>query len=86
MSALMWMLLGGGWLLALVAWLAARRNARRLAELTRMYWEVKYDCGELKAQLRLLAPEPPGAAPPPARAPVQGFVALSDVKRKPSTP
>ncbi len=81
MSPLLWLLIATGWLLALMAWMSARRLSRRLAELTKMYWELKYDVGELKARLRAPAPGDTDA-PPPTRAPVQGFVALSDVKRK----
>jgi hypothetical protein len=84
MHPFVWVLVGTGWLLALAAWMLARRQSRRLAELTKMYWEVKYECGELKARLRALAPDATDASPSasPARPP-QGFVALSDVKRKP---
>ena len=84
MSPLLWLLVSTGWLLALVAWMTTRRQSRRLAELTKMYWEVKYDCGELKARLRTLAPDAVDAPASPASpgAPPQGFVALSDVRRK----
>lgn len=84
MPPLAWLLVGSGWLLALVAWLMARRLSRRLAELTKMYWEVKYDCGELKARLRALDSPSLDGNPAPAapRAPMEGFVALSDIKRK----
>jgi hypothetical protein len=79
---LLWLFLAAGWLLALMAWMSARRVSRRSAELTTMYWELKYEVGEMKARLRALAPEDADAAQPSPRAPVQGFVALSDVKRK----
>lgn len=82
MTPVLWLFVVTGWLFALVAWLTARRLSHRLAELTKMYWEVKYDCGELKARLRTLAPDDAGAPPSPPRAPVQGFVALTDIKKK----
>jgi hypothetical protein len=84
MPPLLWVFVGAGWLLAVAAWLLARRLSRRLAELTKMYWEVKYDLGELKARLKILAPDP-GEPPPQApgvSAPMQGFVALSDIRGK----
>ncbi len=81
MSPLLWLLVVTGWLIALVAWMLARRLSRRLAELTKMYWELKYDVGEMKARLRALAPDDTNP-PPPSRAPVQGFVALTDVKKR----
>lgn len=82
MHPVMWLVVAAGWLLALVAWLMVRRLSRRVSELTKMYWEVKYDVGELKARLRTLAPNDPQAPAPSSPAPLQGFVALSDVKRK----
>ena len=36
---------------AVAALLKARRNAREVAELTAMYWQLKFDHGELKARL-----------------------------------
>ena len=62
--------------IALAAWLQARRSARQLARLTEMYWQLKYEHGELKAALTP-PPEPPS---PPATA----FVPLGSVKRGPS--
>jgi len=82
MSAVVWLLLVSGWLLALIAWMSARRLSRRLAELTKMYWELKYDVGEMKARLRALPLEGTDTPPSTSAAPMQGFVALSDVKRK----
>lgn len=84
MSLLLWGLAVSGWLLAVVAWQTARRTSRRLAELTTMYWELKYEAGETKSRLRALAPDAADTPPaPPRAAPSQGFVALSDIKRKP---
>ena len=58
---------------ALVALMTARRTARQLASLTEMYWQLKYDHGELKAKV---APSPVEAA-----APKQTFVPLTDLRR-----
>jgi len=64
-------------LLALVVALAAlgyaRRTARQLAQITEMYWQLKFDHGELKARV-----DPPA---PPAPEPKQTFVPLSSIKK-----
>lgn len=61
-------------LVAVVALAQARRVSRQLAQLTEMYWALKYAHGELKATVA--PPEPP----PPA-APASAFVPLTAVKR-----
>jgi hypothetical protein len=58
---------------ALVALGYARRTARQLAQITEMYWQLKFDHGELKARV-----DPPA---PPAPAPKQTFVPLSSIKK-----
>jgi len=60
-------------IVALVALFLVRQQSRKLAQVTEMYWQLRYDHGELKASL---APESP-AAPPP----VSGFVPLASIKR-----
>ena len=60
--------------IASVALIVARRAARQSAHLTEMYWQLKYDHGEMKA--KVFPPEP---VPPPAPS---GFVPLGEVKRK----
>jgi hypothetical protein len=64
--------------LAAASWVVARRAARRAAQLSDMYWQLRYDHGELKARLDALAPR---ADQPPRTAPGTQFVALTDVKR-----
>jgi hypothetical protein len=61
-------------IVALVALALVRRLSRRLQQLTEMYWQLRYDHGELKASL---APEAPAPPPPP----VSGFVPLASIKR-----
>jgi hypothetical protein len=70
----------GAWILALVALVVAvvayaqsRRNARQLAQVTEMYWQLKFDHGELKAKL--------DPAAPPAPKPKETFVPLTQLKR-----
>ena len=60
---------------AAVAFVQGRRSARRVTQLTEMYWQLKYDHGELKASVT-----PPTETPPPSAA----FVPLGAIKRKPS--
>jgi hypothetical protein len=60
-------------IVALAAFVQSRRNARQLAELTQMYWGLKFDHGELKAKV-----DPPEAKPPQVQ---QTFVPLSSVKK-----
>jgi hypothetical protein len=76
----LWVVAGSGWLLAFAALASARRVARRLAQLTDQYWELKYEHGELKARVRALAPtaEEIEASRP---APQETFVPLSSVRR-----
>jgi len=62
--------------IALAAFVQARRQARQLARLTEMYWQLKYEHGELKATV---APAPEPAAPP-----ASAFVPLGAVKRSSS--
>ena len=57
---------------ALAALAQARRTARQLAQITEMYWQLKFDHGELKAKV-----DPPAPAPPE---PQQTFVPLSSIK------
>jgi hypothetical protein len=64
-------------LVALVALALVRRQARRLSQLTEMYWQLKYDHGELKATV---SPPAPGDPPPPPTS----FVPLGAVKRSSS--
>lgn len=58
---------------AAAAWLQARRTARQLAELTQMYWQLKFEHGELKAKVA-----PPEPAAPQAKS---SFVPLSSIKK-----
>jgi hypothetical protein len=76
----LWVVAVTGWLVALGALAMARRLSRRLAQLTELYWELKYDHGELKARVKAIAPTPEelAASAPPVQ---QTFVPLSSLKR-----
>jgi hypothetical protein len=76
---LLWIFAALGWLLAFAAYMTARSAARRLKQLTEMYWELKYDHGELKAQVRSLTGQEPRSE---RAAPGQAFVPLGDLRKK----
>ena len=58
---------------AVVAYALSRRTARQLAQITEMYWQLKFDHGELKSKVDPTAPPPPKAQ--------ETFVPLSQLKR-----
>lgn len=60
-------------IVAVAALAYARRTGRQLAQVTEMYWQLKFDHGELKA--KVLPTEP--AAPQPR----QTFVPLASMKK-----
>ncbi len=81
---LLWLIAGASLMVALVAWGQARRTARRLAQLSEMYWELKYQQGELRVRMQRLSGEAPPPPPPPPRTsapeqPADGFVPLSSL-------
>ena len=71
--AALWIVTVVALLVALAALLHSRRTARQLADVTQMYWQLKFDHGELKAKVN--PPEP--AAPEPKST----FVPLTQLKR-----
>ena len=79
--ALLWVITGAALVVAFVAWRQARRTARRLEQLTQMYWELKYQHGELRVQFQRGATPPPDEVPPPATPARDTFVPLSSLKR-----
>jgi hypothetical protein len=78
-----WIIASAALVVAVVSWVRARRAAARLEELSRMYWELKYEQGELRVQVQRLAGDRPIDAPassPPA-GPRSGFVPLTSLRR-----
>ena len=78
-----WFIAGASLVIALVAWSRARRTAKRLAQLSEMYWELKYQQGELRVRVQRMEGEPPSPAtqtPAPAQ-PGESFVPLTSLKR-----
>jgi hypothetical protein len=88
---LLWLVAVGSLVAALLAWRKARATARRLEQLTQLYWELKYQHGELRVRLQRTAgpdagggsgsPEAAGPANVPAAPPSEGFIPLSALKR-----
>ena len=81
---LLWVITSASLVTALVAWSQARRTAKRLEQLSQMYWELKYQHGELRVQLQRATGDlpPPGApAPAPPAAGGQSFIPLTSLKR-----
>jgi hypothetical protein len=79
----LWFMTGASLVVALLAWRQARRTAKRLEQLTQMYWELKYQHGELRAQVQRAndgAPSPPEAPAQPA-SPGSAFIPLTSLKR-----
>ena len=77
-----WLAIGLALVLALAAWMRARGLARRLDTMTQQYWELRYQHGQLRADLKRLTPEDDVPEPaPPAEAPPHTFIPLSSLKR-----
>jgi hypothetical protein len=86
---LLWILSGAALVMAILAWRTARDTARRLDQLSQMYWTLKYQHGELRGQLlQPPSPSPDGVDAAPNRAsagpgagPADGFVPISSLRR-----
>ena len=78
---LLWFIAGASLVAALAAWSQARRNAKRLEQLSQMYWELKYQQGELRVQLQRVAGVPPPDQPAPAAPARDSFIPLTSLKR-----
>jgi hypothetical protein len=86
----LWVVTGAALVVAVVAVLMARRATKRVKQLSDMYWELKYQHGELRnAVMGNAAQRVPGASTPapddpavapPARPP-DGFVPLNSLRR-----
>ena len=78
---LLWLIAGASLVVALVAWSHSRRTARRLAQISEMYWELKYQHGELRVKMQRLAGEAPALPPQAPAPPADAFVPLASLKR-----
>jgi hypothetical protein len=86
----LWVVAGAALVVAVVAWLTARRATKRLSQLSEMYWELKYQHGELRnavlgnAAQRMPGADPSAANDPAAAQPVRppdGFIPLKSLRR-----
>jgi hypothetical protein len=78
---LLWLIACAAFVVALMAWSQARRNAKRLAQLTEMHWELRYQHGELRMRVQGTRDTP---TPPAADTGGEGgdsFIPLSSLKR-----
>jgi hypothetical protein len=84
----LWLVTAASLVVACAAWRQARRATQRLDQFAQMYWELKYQYGELRQQG--IAPGPPASRPDGsaavAPAPMPGaargsFVPLTSLKR-----
>lgn len=73
-----WLTAGLAAVVAVASWVVARRASRQARDLTAMYWQLKYEHGELKARVDRANPDP--EAPPRMAAGTQ-FVPLTSVKK-----
>ena len=77
-----WFIAGAALAVALVAWRQARQTAKRLAQLSEVYWELKYQQGELRVRLqRMEGGQPAETSETPAGQPGESFVPLNSLKR-----
>jgi hypothetical protein len=78
----LWVVTGVALALAVAAWIAARRAAARLTQLSEMHWELKYQHLELRKQVdRIPGTEPPTLATPAPAPPKESFVPLTSLRR-----
>lgn len=79
----LWFGIGVALVLALSAWVRARNLGRRLERLTKQFWDLRYEHGELRARVARLDPEAAAdaAEPLPDAPPAQTFIPLSSLKR-----
>jgi len=79
---LLWLFTGAALLLALAAWQKARRTARRLEQLSQMYWELKYQHGELRVHLQRPAAADEADDPAAGRRAPDAVIPLASLRRQ----
>ena len=76
----LWFVAGAALIAALVAWRQGRAAASKLDQLTQMYWELKYQQGELRQELRQRLGDVAPPEPPVTR-PTESVIPLSSLRR-----
>ncbi len=79
----LWLVAGASLVVALLAWGKARRTGRRLEQLSEMYWELKYQHGELRVQVQRMSrrDSEPSLTPIAPGQSTDSFVPLASLKR-----
>jgi hypothetical protein len=79
----LWLIVSASLCVAFLAWSQARRTAAQLSQLSEMYWELRYQHGELRVQMQRASGETPPAPPeaPTSASVGESFVPLSSLKR-----
>jgi len=79
----LWFITGLALAVAIAAWMKARRAVARLAQLSEMYWELKYQHLELRKRVEQMGgPEASTIqAPPPPASPKESFIPLTSLRR-----
>jgi hypothetical protein len=67
--------------MSVLALVRARRTAQRLDQLVQMYWELKYQQGELRTRFQQLTGETPQSPREPRPSSGDGFVPLTSLRR-----
>ena len=81
-DVLLWIVTGAALLVAVAGWARVRGLKRQMDQITRNYWELRYQFTELRATVARLDPEAQSTAEPEAPAgPRESFVPLSSLKR-----
>jgi hypothetical protein len=81
MAALLWLVVFLAVVLCASSYLKARLLSRKLEELTRSYWELRYQHGILRSRVARLDPESSEGESPEPSAAVTAFVPLSSLKK-----
>jgi hypothetical protein len=81
----LWIVTTASLIAAVVSWSRARRIAKQLEQLSQMYWELKYEQGELRVRMdrqsgQAADPAEPQTPVSTAR-PTEMFVPLASLKR-----
>jgi hypothetical protein len=79
----LWVVTGAALAVAVAAFILARRAHARLAQLSEMHWELKYQHLELRKQVDRMpgAEASPPTAAPQAPSPKESFVPLTSLRR-----
>jgi hypothetical protein len=77
----LWFVTGAIAIAILVGWRRERAVSKRLDQLTQMYWELKYQHGELRQQLLRATGEETAPQAPPVTRSTEAIIPLSSLKR-----